>query len=115
MAELVAAHSLGTLDAESRAAAEYPVGAWEDIGERVAARTAEHEEALPPGFGYVRLGHGTFCLPKHPRLTSIAPPRTTTGAAETAAFWGSLNAWGYGDGSGGKGVGNGRKNAKGGK
>ena len=26
-------------------------------GERVAARTADHDEALPPGFGYVRLGH----------------------------------------------------------
>ena len=45
--------------------------------------------------GYVRLGHGCFHL-AHEKLVSIEPPEATMSASDAEAFWGKMEAWGYG-------------------
>jgi len=79
MAELVASVSLGRAPPVD---ANYPAGAWPDIGHR--ARN-----------GYVRLGHGFFYL-QHPRLQSIPPPLSSLSAVDAEAFWSQHAAWGFG-------------------
>ena len=88
VAEVIAKRSRGASDAQAAVeAAALPGGQWPDMGARVRD-------------GYVRLGHGVFYL-QHPLLRSIPPPKHTSGAAEAAAFWTPLKAWGWGgDGRG---------------